>query len=94
MTDDQRKSEITRRVIELAAEQAAVPASQVVPQSHFINDLNFDSLDTMEFTMEIEDEFELAVPDEDVPTLDTVQKVVDYIASKTRDRENTSAPVK
>jgi acyl carrier protein len=80
-----RKSDISRRVIELAAEQVDADASRVTPQTHFVNDLNYDSLEVVEFTMKLEDEFEISVPEEAVDKLDTVGKVVDYIADHTPD---------
>ena len=76
---EDRKTEVTGKVIELAAEQAGVSPAEVTPDSHFFNDLNYDSLDVVEFTMEVEDEFELSVPDDVAQTLDTVGKVVDYV---------------
>ena len=76
---EDRKAEVTRKVIELAAEQVGISADRVTPDTHFVNDLAYDSLDAVNFTMELEDEFELSVPDEDAVNLDTVSKVVDYV---------------
>ena len=71
--------QIAQKVIELAAEQVNVPAKQVSPESHFINDLNADSLDTVELVMEFEDEFELSIPDEEAEKIQTVGQAIDYI---------------
>jgi acyl carrier protein len=76
---EERKRQITAKVIELAAEQAGVNPAQVTPDSHFVNDLNYDSLDAVNLIMEVEDEFELSVPDDVAQTLDTVGKLVDYV---------------
>ena len=76
---ENRKADATRKVIELAAEQVGVSPDRVTPQSHFVNDLAYGSLDAVNFTMEIEDEFDLSVPDDVAATLDTVGKVVDYV---------------
>jgi acyl carrier protein len=45
----------------------------------FINDLNADSLDTVELVMEFEDEFELSIPDEEAEKIQTVGQAIDYI---------------
>jgi len=73
------EAEILAKVIELAAEQAGMDPKLVSAGSHFENDLKFDSLDTVEFAMTVEDEFELPVPDEDVVNLKLVGDVVKYI---------------
>ena len=44
-----------------------------------MNDLNADSLDMVELVMELEDEFDLTIPDEEAEKLKTVGEVVDYI---------------
>ena len=79
------RQEIQLKVIEAAAEQAGVSAAEVTPATHFVNDLNFDSLDRVEFAMEMEDEFSLSIKDEDVERLTTVGEVVDYIADPADD---------
>lgn len=76
------KQAIEAKIIELAAEQAGVKPEEVTPATHFRNDLNFDSLDEVEFAMEVEDEFELSVADDDVEKLQTVGDVVEYVAGK------------
>jgi len=54
-----------------------------------MNDLKFDSLDTMDYVMKLEDQFDLRVADDDVPTLQTVRQAIDYlIARGARPRED------
>ena len=89
---DDRKNEVAKKVIELAAEQGGVDPSTVALATHFVNDLHYDSLDAIEFTMSLEDEFEVSVPDEEAEKLDTVQKVVDYVLSHTTERAAHSVP--
>lgn len=74
-----RKVAIAAKVIELAAEQGGVDPAQVFPSTHFVNDLNYDSLDLVEFTMSLEDEFEMSVPDDAAMDLRTVEQVVEYV---------------
>ena len=75
------REEVQQKLIEMAAEQAGVAASEITPATHFVNDLNFDSLDQVEFAMEVEDEFSLSVPDEDVEKLQTIEAVRDYVCT-------------
>lgn len=76
---EDRKSEVSRRVFELAAEHGGVEVSKITPHTHFVNDLNFDSLSAVEFTMDIEDEFEIAVPDDDATKFQNVRQVIEYV---------------
>jgi len=50
--------------------------------SKLVEDIGLDSLDLVDLTMDIEDAFSIQIPDEDLPKLDTVGKVVDYIIEK------------
>lgn len=78
---EDRKAEVSRRVFELAAEHGSVEASTITPDTHFVNDLNFDSLDVVEFTMGVEDEFEISVSDDEATKFQTVGQVVEYVAA-------------
>ena len=76
---------VTERVIALTAERAATAPEQITPATNFVDDLHFDSLDMVELTMGLEEEFEFSVADEDVDKLHTVAAVVDYVARRTND---------
>jgi acyl carrier protein len=76
------REEIQSKVFELTAEQAGVDIGQISLATHFVNDLNFDSLDSVEFSMSVEDEFEVSINDEDVQKLLTVADVIDYLAAR------------
>ena len=48
-------------------------------ESHFIDDLGADSLDTVELVMALEEEFGIEIPDEDAEKIQTVGDVQKYI---------------
>ncbi|EPY75307.1 Acyl carrier protein, mitochondrial precursor-like protein [Camelus ferus] len=50
--------------------------------SHFMKDLGLDSLDQVEMTMAMEDEFVFEIPDTDAEKLMCPQEIVDYMAEK------------
>jgi acyl carrier protein len=75
--------DIDTKVIEIVSEQMGVDKSEVTRETHFINDLNADSLDTVELVMEFEDEFELSIPDEEAEKIQTVGQAIDYIKEHT-----------
>ena len=73
--------ETETKVIEIVSEQMGVDKSEITRETHFINDLNADSLDTVELVMEFEDEFELSIPDEEAEKIQTVGQAIDYISA-------------
>lgn len=73
-------SVIEAKVIEIVSEQMGVDKSEVSRETSFINDLNADSLDTVELVMEFEDEFDMSIPDEEAEKIQTVGAAIDYIA--------------
>jgi acyl carrier protein len=73
--------EIEQKVIDIVAEQMGVDKAEITRDTSFINDLNADSLDTVELVMEFEDEFEMSIPDEEAEKIQTVGQAVDYIKS-------------
>ncbi|MDP6636430.1 MAG: acyl carrier protein [Phycisphaerae bacterium] len=72
--------DIEAKVIEIVSEQMGKDASEITRETSFVNDLNADSLDTVELVMEFEDQFELSIPDEDAEKIQTVGQAIDYIA--------------
>jgi acyl carrier protein len=72
--------EIETKIIEIVAEQMGVDKSEITKETSFVNDLNADSLDTVELVMEFEDEFELSIPDEEAEKIQTVGQAVDFIS--------------
>ena len=61
------------------ADQLGVKMENITPQSSFKDDFEADSLDMVDLTMEIEDEFAIEISDKVAATLQTVGDVVNYI---------------
>ena len=71
--------EIESKVIKIVGEQMGVDEAEISREPSFINDLNADSLDTVELVMEFEDEFDTNIPDEEAEKIQTVGAAIDYI---------------
>jgi acyl carrier protein len=71
--------DIEDRVISIVAEQLSVDKAEISRETSFVNDLNADSLDTVELVMEFEDEFDLSIPDEEAEKIQTVGQAIDFI---------------
>ena len=72
-------NDVESRVKKIIVEQLGVDATEVAVNSHFVNDLGADSLDTVELVMALEEEFNAEIPDEDAEKLQTVGQAVEYI---------------
>ena len=78
-------AEIEAKVVEIVSEQMGVDKGEIARETSFINDLNADSLDTVELVMEFEDEFDMSIPDEEAEKIQTVGAAIDYISSVSKD---------
>ena len=72
-------AEIESKVIELVSKQLGVAKDKINKESSFVNDLGADSLDTVELVMEIEEAFDLSIPDEAAEKIQTVGLAIKYI---------------
>ncbi|MCA9192452.1 MAG: acyl carrier protein [Planctomycetales bacterium] len=67
------------RVIDIVAEQLGVERDKITRETHFVNDLGADSLDTVELVMELEEEFDISIPEEAAEKIQRVGQAIDYI---------------
>ena len=80
MSDEQ----IRTRVIEIVCEHLAVEKSKVEDKTSFIEDIGADSLDIVELVMELEEEFDIQIPDDQAEKIKTVGEAIDYIERETK----------
>jgi acyl carrier protein len=67
------------QVRDIICDKLSVKPEQITPETSFINDLGADSLDIVELVMELEDKFEIQIPDEEAEKIQTVGDAVAYI---------------
>jgi acyl carrier protein len=70
---------VEERVIEIVCENLGVNKEQVTRQTSFQEDVGADSLDIVELVMELEEEFEITIPDDQAEKIKTVGEAIDYI---------------
>ncbi len=70
---------VQERVIDIVAEQLGVDKEKITVETSFVNDLGADSLDTVELVMELEEEFDITIPDDAAEKIQTVGQAVQYI---------------
>lgn len=67
------------RVCEIIAKQLDLEKDEITRDSRLIDDLHADSLDIVELIMDLEQEFDIEIPDEMLPQVHTVGDIVDYL---------------
>jgi acyl carrier protein len=72
-------SEVSDRVVKLVAEKMDVDPEQITEETHFVNDLQADSLDLAELVIDLEEEFGITIGDEDAQGLETVGQAIKFI---------------
>ncbi len=80
MSEDSR---VARRVITVLTERLGMPPETVTPVAELIEDLGVDSVDAVEFTLALEREFGVSLPDDVLADVRTVQDVIDLICART-----------
>lgn len=74
---------IFEKLTELLSEQFSVDADTITKETSFENDLGADSLDLVELSMALEEEFGVEeLGEEDVASIKTVGDLVRYLQSK------------
>ena len=70
------------KIQEMVAEQRTGEAAGITAETSFKDDLGADSLDLFELVTNLEDEYEIEIPSEELENLTTVGSVADYLKSK------------
>ena len=70
-------------VIKVIAEQLSIEESKITPQSSLVDDLKADSLDVAALMLELEERYNVEIPDEELGSLVTVGDIAAYLEKKT-----------
>jgi acyl carrier protein len=76
------RDEIYEALKKTLVEELEIDASKISLEADFKNDLDADSLHLVELAMELEDNYDVTIPDEVALELTTVGSVVDYLSEK------------
>jgi acyl carrier protein len=74
------EQEILAGLGEIIEEIAGVPAEEVTPNKSFVHDMDIDSLSMVEIAVAAQDKFGVAIPDDQLKNLTTVQHVLNHVS--------------
>ena len=80
---------VEERVVDIVAEQLGVSKEQISLETSFVNDLGADSLDTVELVMELEEEFDINIPDDAAEKIQTVGQAAEHIGKAIAEKSET-----
>ena len=75
-------SEVEVTVKEIIAKQLSMAATGINLESRLVEDLGIDSFGSVEVAFELEEKFNIKIPDAALYEAKTVKNIVDYIASQ------------
>lgn len=68
-------------VIKIIASVAEVPEESINLNTNIIADLDLESLDLVTLVSEIENKYELEIPDKEIKKIQTVEDIVNFLSS-------------
>ncbi|WP_220729452.1 acyl carrier protein [Streptomyces radicis] len=74
---------IVESVAEIVEEVTGIPAGQVTPEKHLIEDLDIDSLALIEVAVAVGEKFKVELSDDELKELHTVGDVVERVRKAT-----------
>ena len=72
--------EIEKTIKDVLAKQLTMEAGKINLESRLVEDLGVDSFGSVEIAFELEEKFELKIPDAALYEAKTLKDIVDYIA--------------
>jgi len=73
---------VEERVMNVVQNEMRSSTEGETRSTRFVEDLNADELDLVEFVLSIEEEFGFAIPSEDAEKFETIGDVIDYVENK------------
>lgn len=71
--------DVDRKVIEIIADEMNEHTESIRRESNLANDISMDSIDFIDITLTLEDEYGIVIPDEDAEKFVTVGDVADFV---------------
>ena len=82
--NNEKLEKIKEIVITSIANQANKEINEITLETNLTADLNFDSLDVVELLMDLEDKFNIEIPESDLTKINIVNDIVEYLYKHTK----------
>lgn len=73
------EEEIFNKIKDMIADDFDVDKDKITENTNFMDDLDADSIDLVEFILQLEDEFGAEIPDDEAEKIKTIGDAVSYI---------------
>lgn len=74
--------EINQTITDILVEKMGIAPTEITPEANFMKDLGIDSLDYAELVMELEQAFNITIPDSEAEKIKTVGQAIAYVQEK------------
>ena len=74
---------VYEKIKQMLAEQLDADEDEMTMDTNIATDLGADSLDVVQLLSEIEEEFDIEIPDEEIENIRTIGDLTEYIQSNT-----------
>lgn len=81
------RAEITRRIKQIISNVTNIPPDEIADAASFTRDLDLDSLSLLEIGVDVDYEFQLALPEERMRGLDSVADTLTLVEERLRERQ-------
>ena len=85
MAENDKRTQIFNKISEIVADHFDIDRAKITDDLNLKTDLDADSIDFVEFVLELEDTFNAEIADDEAEKLSTIGEVVDYIDQHTAD---------
>lgn len=76
------RAQLLEKLKSLAVDTLEIDADKITEDASFADDLEADSLDLVELVMELEGEFDIRIPEEELEGVETVGQALDLVEQK------------
>lgn len=82
-------TEIRAKIKQIISNVTNIPVAEIGDQASYVDELNLDSLSLLEIGVDIDYEFKLGVPEEEMQEIRTVQDAVDLVVERLKQKAGT-----
>ena len=78
--------EIRAKVKQIISNVTNIPVEEIGDQASYVDDLNLDSLSLLEIGVDVDYEFKLGLPEEEMQDVRTVQDAVNLVVQRLKEK--------